>query len=117
MHSAVRIGRKNMATILMVVGTVMKTMVSLIQKGRKKRKQGQMCRCGATSHLRTNHSECRLNKKIMKSGVFDEDRASENSDVIHYSGDAMSDAESSSCESHVSNPDYHEWCFEDNNLW
>ena len=86
----------------------------------KKRKQGQIstggkCKsCGSTSHLRSNHSECPFNKQNMKSGVSDEDRASENSDVIHYSGDAMSNSENSSCVSRVSSPDCHsEWCFED----
>ena len=89
-------------------------------KGQKKRKQGQIstggkCKsCGSTSHLRSNHSECPFNMKNMKSGVSDEDKASENSDVIHYSGDAMSDSENSSCESRVASPDCHsEWCFED----
>ena len=30
----------------------------LNQKGQKKRTTGGMCKCGSTTHLHTNHSDC-----------------------------------------------------------
>ena len=63
-------------------------------KGQKKHITGGMCKCGFTTHQRTNHSDCPLNEKIKKSGVPVDDRASENSDVIFYSEDSPSGAHS-----------------------
>ena len=94
-------------------------------KGRKKRTAGGTCKCGSTTHQRTNHSECRLNEKNQKSdvsvpsknqkgGVSVDDRASENSDVIYYSEDSLSDAESISLKESVPTPTGDSsWCFED----
>ena len=49
----------------------------------------------------------------MRTGIAEDDEASENSGVIHYSNseDAMSDADSFSPKGHVPSPD--DWCLED----
>ena len=33
---------------------------------------GTMCRCGSTTHMRTNHAQCPLRKKRKRSGKKDE---------------------------------------------
>ena len=71
-------------------------------KGQKKHKQGQASTvgkykaCGSSSHQRSNHRDCPFNKKRLRTGIAEDDEASENSDVIHYSNseDAMSDVNS-----------------------
>ena len=70
----------------------------LKRKGQKKRTTGGTCKCGSTTHLRTNHSECPLNVKNQTCGVSVDDKASDNNDVISYSEDTLSDAESVSLE-------------------
>ena len=86
-------------------------------KGRKKRKQGKVCTdgkckaCGSTSHQRSNHKDCPFNKKNLKGGVSEDDKGSENSDVIDYSEDGMSDAASEDRLSSSECPS--DWCFED----
>ena len=84
------------------------------RKGQKKRTTGGTCKCGSTTHLRTNHSECPLNVKNLKSDVSVDDRAPDNNDVISYSEDTLSDADSISLEKSVPTPTgYTSWCFED----
>ena len=83
-------------------------------KGRKKRTTGGKCKCGSTTHLRTNHSDCPYNVKNQKSGVSEDDGGSDNSDVIYYSEDSLSDAESISLKGSVPTPiGDTSWCFED----
>ena len=83
----------------------------LKRKGQKKRTTGETCKCGSTTHLRTNHSECPLNMKNHRGGVSVDDRASDNYD---YSEDTLSDAESISLENSVPAPTSDtSWCFED----
>ena len=83
----------------------------LESKGQKKRTAGEMCKCGSTTHQHTNHSDCPLSVKYQKSGVSVDDGASENSDVIYYSEDSPSDAESISLKESVPTGDSI-WCFE-----
>ena len=86
-------------------------------KGRKKRKQEKVCTdgkckaCGSTSHQRSNHKDCPYNKKYQKGVVSEDNKGSENSDVIDYSEDGMSDAASEDCFS--SSECHSDWCFED----
>ena len=84
-------------------------------KGQKKRTTGgMMCKCGSTTHQRTNHSDCPYNVKNQKSDVSVDDRASDNSDVIYYSDHSLSDAESISLKGSVPTPTSDiSWCFED----
>ena len=83
-------------------------------KGQKKHTTGGACKCGSTTHQRTNHSDCRLNAKNQKSGVPVDDGASENSDVIYCCEDSPSDAESISLKESVPTPTGDSsWCFED----
>ena len=83
-------------------------------KGRKKRMTGGTCKCGSTTHQHTHHSDCCLNEKNQESGVSVDDRASENSDVIYYSEDSPSDAESIPLKESVRTPTGGGgWCFED----
>ena len=79
--------------------------------GQKKRATGGMCKCGSTTHQRTNHSDCPLNVKNQRSGVSVDDRAFDSNDVIYYSEDSPSDAESK--EGAPTPTGDTSWCFED----
>ena len=91
------------------------------RKGRKKRASEGKCKCGSTTHQRTTHSECLLNQKSgissrkkRESGDSVDDRASEDGDVIYYSEDSQSDAESIALKENVPTPTGDSsWCFED----
>ena len=67
--------------------------------------------CGSTTHQRTNHSDCPLNVKNQRSGVSVDDRAFDSNDVIYYSEDSPSDAESK--EGAPTPTGDTSWCFED----
>ena len=84
----------------------------LERKGQKKRTTGGTCKCESTTHQRTNHGDCPLNVKTQRSGVSVDDRASDNSDVIYYSEDSLSDAESISLKERAPTPTGYR-CFED----
>lgn len=88
-------------------------------KGQKEQQSttGGKCRaCGSTTHRCSNHRDCPFNKKEqdagISSGVKEDDTASENSDDVHSSPAALSDAEKISSECNVVIEDS-EWCFED----
>ena len=90
-------------------------------KGRKKHTSEGKCKCGSTTHQRTTHSECPLNQKSgissrkkRESGDSVDDRASEDGDVIYYSEDSRSDAESIALNEGMPTPTGDSsWCFED----
>ena len=83
--------------------------------------KGRKCKCGSTTHQRTNHSDCPLNtkntisnKKIRESGNSVDDRATEDSDIVYYSEDSQSDAGSIALKESVLTPTANSsWCFED----
>ena len=52
------------------------TTVSRVREGTVGNTRGQRCRCGSSTHLRTNNSQCRLNKK--RKTMDDEHKDSEN---------------------------------------
>ena len=90
-------------------------------KGRKKRTTSGQCKCGSTTHQRTNHSDCPLNtkntisnKKKRESGNSVDDRATEDGDIVYYSEESQSDAGSIALKESVLTPTANSsWCFED----
>ena len=88
--------------------------------GQKKHTTGGECKCGSTTQ-RTNHSECSLNPKNSNKGRQEtghsiDDRSSIDGDVIYYSEDSQSDAESMGLKENVltsTSTGSTSWCFED----
>ena len=104
----------------MVMITVMTMTLSSNLKHQRRKKgpksAGGKCKaCGSTTHQRSNHSKCPYNKR-RKDGTpapqHEDDLVSENSDVMTFTDDILSDAEDFSSEDSeaMSNS---EWCFED----
>ena len=91
--------------------------VELKPKGRERQKKrkaatgGKCSACGSTSHRSSRHRDCPFNKRAQGA---DDDKASENSDVVQLSDDPLSDVHVAEGSSELGVPSSDsDWCFED----